>query len=289
MMDSGGTIWARARFMNADCALPSDLYRSPVESTQITDSDHVFVRLNPARFGTPGQIDLTLWILRALEQNGTSVVNPTRVLSWAANKAFLCLLPDKVRPKQSVVDSVDHAMHAIQALGNNVVIKPTRGTRGQGVIFLNQHSPNARSIVELALKIGPIVVQERMQSADLSDKRVLVLDGVPFQVNDQVPAIRRIPAPGDLRSNLHLGGRPELTKIDASDRQVIQALKPVLCDLRIRLAGIDILAGKVLEINVWSPGGLALIERFTGHNPCRTVMKSLLVPPSFNPNQSATR
>jgi glutathione synthase len=126
------------------------------------------------------------------------------------------------------------------------------------------------------LRGGPIVVQELLPNAAAGDKRIVMVDGEPLRAEGEIVAVRRVPAEGELRSNLHAGGRPEATTLSEAERALVSALGPELNDAGLRVAGVDVLADKVLEINVWAPGGLGPFEKTTGIDAAPTLVAALL-------------
>lgn len=256
-------------------ALPA-LSKAARRPLTIETSDVVFVRLNPARFGEPWQIDFTLWMLRLLARRGVTAVNSGESLERTATKAFLSELPAELRPAQAVTADVEDALRAIARLGPEVVLKPARGTRGIGVVLLDARNTSPRPLVELLLERGVVVIQERLVSEDGADKRVVMVDGRPLEVDGRTVAIRRVPAPGEFRSNLHAGAKSELCSLSNEENALLSALGPHLSKAGLRVAGVDILAGKILEINVWAPGGLGPFAELTGIDASTPLLAALL-------------
>jgi glutathione synthase len=104
----------------------------------------------------------------------------------------------------------------------------------------------------------PILAQEFLPAVSGGDKRVFLLDGEPFG------AVRRMPQGGDFRANLHAGGLAQAAEIDEQDRRIAAAVAPLLKRERIVFAGIDVIAGKLIEINVTSPTLVQELKRFSG-------------------------
>jgi glutathione synthase len=132
---------------------------------------------------------------------------------------------------------------------------------GEGVIKLRSDAPDFRaraaSFIE-AVGREPILAQEFLPAVAGGDKRLFVLGGEPFG------AVRRMPKQGDFRANLHAGGLAEGADVDADDRRIAAAVAPLLQRAGILFAGLDVIAGKLIEINVTSPTLVQELRRFSG-------------------------
>jgi glutathione synthase len=104
----------------------------------------------------------------------------------------------------------------------------------------------------------PILAQEFLPAVSGGDKRLFVLDGEPFG------AVKRMPADGDFRANLHAGGVALGAEIDDDDRRIAAAVAPLLKREGILFAGLDVIAGKLIEINVTSPTLVQQLKTFSG-------------------------
>jgi glutathione synthase len=101
------------------------------------------------------------------------------------------------------------------------------------------------------------------------DKRIILVDGEP------VGAINRVPAEGETRSNMHVGGRPEAVGLTARDREICARIGPVLREKGQVFVGIDVIGDYLTEINVTSPTGLQELERFEGRNVTRLIWEAI--------------
>ncbi|MDH3648025.1 MAG: hypothetical protein OER80_14795 [Gammaproteobacteria bacterium] len=275
-VDTRGTPIAASRIVSGTEEDLAGLAETPPNRAEFTDNDTVFVRLNPARFGNPDQIDFTLWMLDLLERNGVTVINTPQSLQRTATKAFLSELPEALRPRQAIAADIAAALDVIDGFDGEVVAKPVRGTRGEGVTFIDKNLKNLRSKLQDLVAKGPVVIQECIHTPDHADKRFIVVDGRLLTVGGQDVAIRRVPAAGERRSNVHLGARIELTHADERELTLIEELGPYLLKEGLRVAGVDVLDGRVLELNVWSPGGPAAVEKRTGLDTSGGLLRQLI-------------
>ena len=134
----------------------------------------------------------------------------------------------------------------------DIVIKPIYSFGGHGVFHINPLNDNLPALLEMlaAQSPEPWIVQKFLPVAAMGDKRIILLDGKP------VGHFRRVPATGDVRSNMRVGGRVELVRLSPRDREICEAIAPTLVERGLRLAGIDVIGDTLTEINVTCPTGL---------------------------------
>ncbi len=136
---------------------------------------------------------------------------------------------------------------------------------------LDPNDRNLASLHELFIGINrePLIAQKYVPAVVKGDKRVILVDGEP------VGAINRIPAAGETRSNMHVGGRPEKVGLTDRDREICAAIGPVLREKGQVFVGIDVIGDWLTEINVTSPTGLQELERFDGTNAARRIWEAI--------------
>ena len=153
-------------------------------------------------------------------------------------------------------------------LGTRGVLKPLSGAGGEGIFALDPSDPNLNAIIETVTRGGRqlAMVQRYLPEVVEGDKRVLLLDGEPLG------AILRVPQGGDLRSNIHAGGRVVAAEIDDADRRIIAAVAPRLRADGLIFVGLDVIGGKLTEVNVTSPTGIQQMARLMNENvPGRVI------------------
>ncbi|MDP3242296.1 MAG: glutathione synthase, partial [Reyranella sp.] len=142
----------------------------------------------------------------------------------------------------------------------DVVLKPLHGAAGSGVVRLKADDPNLEALIEIHAmgSRDPLVIQKFIPAVEKGDKRIILIDGEP------VGAINRIPAAGQVRSNLRVGGTAAPVELTARDREICAAIGPTLKARGLVFVGIDVIGDYLTEINVTSPTGLQQINRFVG-------------------------
>ncbi len=137
-------------------------------------------------------------------------------------------------------------------LGGEMILKPLDGKGGEGIFHLHKEDRNLFSILEQSTSFGarPVMAQRYLPMVREGDKRILLLDG------EFLGALLRVPAPDEVRANLHVGGSAARTVLDESDRTIVERIGPVLRREGLFFVGIDVIGGKLTEINVTSPTGV---------------------------------
>lgn len=189
------------------------------------------------------------YLLETLHPKPLIVNNPKEVRN-APEKLLVLKFPDFI-PKTLITKNSDD-IHAFQRDVKDIIIKPLYANAGKGVFFLKNHDKNLESIIELLLSQSkePLIIQEFLSEVYQGDKRVTLVDG-EFKA-----AFNRIPAKDDFRANLRTGGSIEKCDLTIEEQKICDALKPYLKEHGLIYTAIDIIGGKLTEINVTSPTGL---------------------------------
>ena len=142
----------------------------------------------------------------------------------------------------------------------DMILKPLFGNGGAGVFKLPQADANLAALHELFAQISrePLIAQKFLPAVEKGDKRVILVDG------EAVGAINRLPAKGETRSNMHVGGKAVQDVLTERDREICAVIGPVLREKGLIFVGIDVIGGALTEINVTSPTGVQELERFDG-------------------------
>ena len=154
---------------------------------------------------------------------------------------------------------------------HDIIIKPLYGNGGAGVFRLGPDDKNISSLHELFSGINnePLIAQKFLPDVSKGDKRVILVDGTP------VGAINRVPAQGETRSNMHVGGRPEKIELSERDLEICAKIGPLLKEKGQIFVGIDVIGHWLTEINVTSPTGIQELERFNNENIAGLIWDSI--------------
>lgn len=192
--------------------------------------------------------------------------DPTRTLMMntpsslrVANEKLWGLFAAELFPETVVSSRPEVLLRALKRWGRGVV-KPLSGAGGSGVMAFEYGDKNVRSAIDLLTNEGRRValVQEYIPAVTKGDKRVILLGGEP------IGAVWRVPQADDNRANMHVGGSVRQAEIDDDDRRIAERLKPELLRLGLHFVGIDVIGGKLTEVNVTSPTGVQEIDRLDG-------------------------
>lgn len=260
-----GELLANARSVRPDSTCAS-LSGAPTGRVSLNNFDAVLIRTNPARDVTHRWAhESALQMLALLELRGVLVLNRPEGLARANTKLYLHWLPAAVRPETLVTSDAEQLVGFVRSFdGESCILKPASGTRGRGVFMVDADSANLMSIAEMLAGDGLVLAQEFVPGAVDGDVRVLLVDGELLRVGEHICAVRRLPGADDFRSNIHVGGQPVPAELTPEMRETIAQVGPLLRRDGLFLVGLDLIEAKIIEVNVFSPGGFRDAERFTG-------------------------
>lgn len=237
----------------------------------IRDLDVLFLRNNPTAQKEWVQAATLQFALFAMERDVVVLSDP-RGLSKAANKLYLSNFPQHVRPRTLVTRDLTKIVDMLHDEGT-LILKPLAGYGGRGVFIVHkQHTGNLERIVESIARDGYIVAQEYLPAAKSGDARLFMLNGEPLRRKNAYAVVRRARTAHDIRSNVHAGGRAEATEVTPEMLAIAEAVGPQLKADGMFLVALDIVGDKLVEINVFSPGGIHDINKF-----CNTRFEKVIV------------
>ncbi len=188
----------------------------------------------------------------------TLVVNDPAHVRNAPEKLFVTHFPELM--PETLVTSDRRRIMRFREAHETIILKPLFGNGGAGVFLVKPDDMNLNSLLEMFTERSrePLVVQKYVPAVRQGDKRIILVDG------EARGAINRVPAEGEARSNMHVGGRAEQTVLTEREREICAAIGPELKRRGLIFVGIDVIGGYLTEINVTSPTGLQEITRFDG-------------------------
>lgn len=205
--------------------------------------------------------------LLELARGKTVLVNDPRGLR-DANEKLYALHFSKWMPRTIVTSSEDLILAFMAENGGNGVIKPLDLAGGSGVMMLRTGDKNVRSIIQLLTDEGRrlAMVQEYLPAVVAGDKRILLLDG------EILGAINRVPRADDLRSNIHVGGSVEPCEVTPEERAMVADVAKRLKKDGLMFVGLDVIGGKLTEVNVTSPTGIQQLSQHEGRDVAADVI-----------------
>ena len=191
---------------------------------------------------------------------GVIVVNDPGHLADALDKTYFQHFPEEVRPATLISRDSADLRAFVKDHGGKAVLKPLQGSGGQGVFVVGgQGQQNVNQIIESIGRDGFVVAQEYLKGAEQGDVRLFVMNGEPLKVDGKYAAFRRHNETDDPRSNMHAGGKASSVKITDDLLGLVEMVRPKLIQDGMFLVGLDIVGSKLMEVNVFSPGGLGSV------------------------------
>lgn len=212
---------------------------------------------------------------RVALRSGVIVVNDPNGLAKAPTKMYFQLFPEEVRPRTMITRDRDEIKHFAKEEGR-CVLKPLQGSGGTGVFLVQERDiPNLNQMIDAVSRDGFVICQEYLSAAETGDTRLFVMNGRPLQVKGKYCAFRRVRSGGDMRSNIHAGGKMAPAELSEQDLKIAEIVRPKLVQDGMFLVGLDIVGNKLMEINIFSPGGLGSAQKFTKINFTKYVINAL--------------
>jgi glutathione synthase len=260
-----GEITARGHSMVLRREQGNHVDLRPFERVNLKDFDVVWLRQDP-----PFDMHYitSTHLLDRLAPDTLVVNDPFWVRNYP-EKLLVLDFPD-LTPPTTIARDLD-TIKEFKAKHGDVILKPLYGNGGAGVFRLDANDRNLTSLHELFTGFSrePLIVQKFLPDVSNGDKRVILVNGEP------VGAINRVPAAGETRSNMHVGGRPEKVGLTERDLEICAAIGPLLREKGQVFVGIDVIGDYLTEINVTSPTGIQELERFDGVNIAEKIWEAI--------------
>jgi glutathione synthase len=247
-----GIVTARCRPLELRRERGNHFSLGAEENLDLSDLDVVLMRQDPPF----DMAYITATHLLERVHPATLVVNDPVHVRNAPEKLFVTEFTQLMPP--TLVSSDRAEILDFRARHKDIIVKPLFGNGGAGVFHIRPEDENLNALLELFTQLyrEPIQVQRYVPEVRLGDKRIILIDGIA------VGAINRIPAAGEARSNMHVGGRAVKSELSRRDRDICAAIGPELKKRGLIFVGIDVIGDYMTEINVTSPTGLQEINRF---------------------------
>ena len=195
----------------------------------------------------------------------TLVVNDPAEVRNAPEKIFVTKFAEFMPSTLITRDAEELA--AFRAEHGDIILKPLYGNGGAGVFRQKEGDENFSSLLELFTQMfkEPFIAQAYLPQVRQGDKRIILIDG------EVAGAINRVPAQGENRSNMHVGGTPTPTTLTSRERDICAAIGPELKKRGLIFTGIDVIGDYMTEINVTSPTGIREVKRFGGEDIAKRI------------------
>jgi glutathione synthase len=251
-----GKVYARGHALTLRREAGNHFTLGALEKIDLGGVDVVLMRQDPPF--DMGYITAT-HMLEVIHPKVLVVNNPAEVRN-APEKLFATRFEGLLPPTLITRDADE--IRAFRAEFKDIIVKPLYGNGGSGVFRIREGDENLASLLEMfgAINREPVIVQKYLADVRKGDKRIILVDG------KAVGAINRVPAEGEARSNMHVGGKAEKSMLTKREQEICEAIGPELRKRGLIFVGIDVIGDYLTEINVTSPTGIQEIDRFDGAN-----------------------
>lgn len=244
----------------------------------IEEIDVLFLRNDPSLDATdrPWAANIGIIFGRMAARRGVLVVNDPDGLAQAQNKLYFQDFPTSVRPTTLISKNMEEIRAFLGGQKKGAIVKPLQGSGGKNVFKVTSpDDQNLNQIFEAVSGEGYLIAQAFLPEASEGDVRFFMMNGRPLMRDGKYAAFRRVPAKGEIRSNIHVGGGPAPVDVTETMLAIAETVRPKLVHDGMFLVGLDIVGDKILEINVFSPGGLNNLSALYDTNFSDSVIAAL--------------
>jgi glutathione synthase len=268
----------KQKYSNSD-SYTADLQGKNAVKQRITidDLDVLMLRNVPSDdyLQRPWATTVAFEFARVAMRHGVIVLSDPSGLAKASSKMYFQLFPEEVRPRTLITRDRDEIKHFARDEGT-IVIKPLQGSGGASVFLVRPADiPNLNQMIDAVSRDGYVIAQEYLKAAEEGDMRLFVMNGRPLRVKSRYAAFRRLRGGDDMRSNIHAGGKKAAAEVDKTALHIAEIVRPKLVQDGMFLVGLDIVGEKLMEINVFSPGGLGSAQQFEKTNFSAAVIEAI--------------
>jgi glutathione synthase len=283
--DPDNHVRARARTVSKKKYKTTETYlrdlqgkKARQERISVDELDILMLRNDPAQdaVARPWAASTGILFGRVAMRRGVIVLNDPNGLAKAMSKMYFQTFPEEVRPRTLITRDRGEIKAFAGEQGGTIVLKPLTGSGGQGVFLVRPEDvPNLNQMIDAVSRDGYVIAQEYLPAAAEGDTRLFLMNGQPLRHKGKYAAFRRVRTGGDMRSNIHAGGKLRQAEIGETELRIAEIVRPKIVSDGMFLVGLDIVGDKLMEINVFSPGGLGSAQKFEGTNFSRAVIHAL--------------
>ena len=260
-----GKVAAKVRSINLKRKIGDHVDFGPLELLELSEFGVIWLRQDP-----PFDMGyITNTHLLDLVAKETLIVNNPFWVRNLPEKLLVLEFPNLI--PDTVISRDLEEIKEFKREFKDIIVKPLYGNGGAGVFRLKEDDRNLTSLHEFFSNLSsePLIAQAFLPDVKNGDKRIILVDGSP------VGAINRVPKAGEIRSNMHVGGKAEPAKLSQRDREICRAIGPTLKSKGQVFVGIDIIGDYLTEINVTSPTGIQELERFDNVNIAEMIWQAI--------------
>ncbi|MEX0275579.1 MAG: glutathione synthase [Flavobacteriaceae bacterium] len=228
------------------------------EMLPLAGFDVIFMRANPP-------LDPIMLNFLDSVKDDVFIINSLQGLREANNKLYTAAFGDShsnIIPATHVSKNKNYLLRQIkESTADKMILKPLNGFGGSGVILIEKSAmSNIKSLLDFYITNADgssnyVILQDYIEGAEKGDVRVLMLNGEP------IGAMRRIPGSDDHRSNVSAGGSIARHTLTKEEKLLCKQIGPKLVKDGLFFVGLDLIGGKLVEVNVMSPGGITYMNK----------------------------
>ncbi len=269
----------KSKYKNSETYLRDLRGRNAVhERVTVDEFDVLMLRNDPSTdvVARPWAATAGIQFGRVAMRHGVIVLNDPNGLAKGLSKMYFQTFPEEVRPRTLITRDRNEIKAFARDEGGTIVLKPLTGSGGQSVFLVRPDDlPNLNQMIDSISRDGYVIAQEYLPAAAEGDTRLFLMNGQPLRYRGKYAAFRRVRSGDDMRSNIHAGGLLRQAEIGESHLRIAEMVRPKLVGDGMFLVGLDIVGDKLMEINVFSPGGLGSAQKFEDVNFSRAVIEAL--------------
>lgn len=248
------------------------------ERILLADLDVLWLRFDPVpdMINRPWASTMGLQFAQLAQRLGVRVLNDPGTLITAENKLYLENFPADLRPRTLVTRNYADVRQFFDEQDQHIILKPLKGSGGKNVFLVNRReSHNLKQIVEVICRDGYVIAQEYLPEAQYGDIRFFMINGRPLEVDGKYASIHRVQPKGEIRSNIHQGSEPRAAEITPAMLTTVSRISEQLRRDGMYFVGLDLIGEKIMEINVFSPGGIGHASLLNGIDYAAAILEDL--------------
>ncbi|MAZ72919.1 MAG: glutathione synthetase [Flavobacteriaceae bacterium] len=280
---SDGHLSARCKTTSGKKFKTQETYFKTVQKEKFSrisskDLDVLFLRNDPSdEIGEREWAQNAAFIFGEIAtRDNVIVLNHPKTLASAVNKMYFQHFPEILRPKTIISRDHEEIRAFFKEQKQKMILKPLQGSGGTNVFMIDKkNEQNLTQTIDAISRDGYVIAQEYLPDAKNGDTRLFLMNGEPLAVDGKYAIMQRVNAKGEIRSNIHAGGKPQKVKMTDQIMKLAEIVRPKLVQDGMFLVGIDIVGDKLMEINVFSPGGLNVMGQMYEADFSTEVIKSI--------------
>lgn len=287
---SDGHLSARCKTISDKNFKTQETFFKAVQETEFTrisskNLDVLFLRNDPSdEIGDREWAQNAAFIFGQIAaRDNVLVLNHPHTLASAVNKMYFQHFPEVLRPKTIITRDHEEIKEFFAKQKKKMILKPLQGSGGTNVFMMDKNNENnLTQTIDAISRDGFVIAQEYLPEAKGGDTRLFMMNGEPLCVNGQYAIMQRVNAKGDIRSNVSAGGSIQKAKMTDQIMELAEIVRPKLIQDGMFLVGLDIVGNKLMEINVFSPGGLNVMGQLYETDFATGVIESIEQKVNYN-------